>query len=124
MGLFTLLTNRIHEVWLKCVKQYPSDKTNLAMTSTHIVLVAYGVEQTYQEQCALKLSFIVLLPLIMTDCSKYVLSCSNLQDKQGNHVKGSQILPGVLKGSSDSTGQVCMLHMPLLLFVVLTPCVV
>ena len=34
-------------------KHYQSDKTNLAMASCRIVLVAYGVEHLYQDQCAL-----------------------------------------------------------------------
>ena len=43
------------------------------------------------------------------------LSCSILQDGHGNRPKGRDVLPGVLKGSLDSTGQSCMLHRPLLL---------
>ena len=59
----------------------------------------------------------------MDDCSGTAyyrwcqLSCSILQDRHGNRPKGRDVLPGVLKGSLDSTGQSCMFHChrPLLL---------
>ena len=56
------------------------------------------------------------LKRIRITCIVCQLSCSILQDKHGNKPQGREILPGILKSSLDSTGQFCVLHMPLLLF--------